>query len=819
MLDASRYKPTFLGLVILLTLLTGQISQAASPKFQKSAGLFEDAYNVGNQAVDQGPTIMRSRLVKVKFDLLGGPADVRGQASIQPEVQDVVTLNLFDDATYTAVLDQIEVLATGGYVWIGHIDDVLYSQVVFVVNQGQAAGNVALPNGFYAIRYVSNNTHVIYQIDQSRFPDDLVRPVVLPAEPPPIQAMADDGSQIDVMVLYTGDARQAAGGTTAIQNLINLAVTETNQSYANSGVNHRLQLVHTEEVNYTESGNIETDLDRLTGTGDGFMDNAHTLRNTHQADLAALIVENGGGFCGIANLMTTVSAAFESKGFSVTARNCATGYYSFGHELGHNMGARHDWYVDPTDNSPFSYNHAYVNTTDRWRTVMGYNAQCSDSGFNCTRLPYWSNPNVSYNGAPMGIPEGSANAAENYKTLNNTALTVANFRDSGGTPPTTGPLVYNGNILDDDSNGNSSGNNDGLADCGEIIEGFVYLRNQGSNTATGVNATISTSSSYVTFPFNTTSGYADIAGSSSQLNSNDFEFQVAANTPNGHQIQFTLDVTANNGGPWSANFVVPVTCNPSSGDDFEPDNDSTEAKAIADGEVQTHSIYPVGDQDWVVFSPNGNTGLVLETSGTSGDDTRMWLYDSSLVELAFNDDIDQQNGNYFSRIRRQCDTDPLPAGTYYVKVDEYNNDDTIASYNLALTLTPCDDIYEPDNNSSQAISITSGNPQVHSIQPANDQDWVTFTLDSNSTVALETSGGSGDTRMWLYDNGLNQLEFDDDDGIGFFSYIDRLCGIDPLPAGVYYVRIDEYENDDVIAMYEILMTAAPCNVYLPFVMK
>lgn len=809
-------------LVLLLISFTSLNTQAASPVFQKSGGLFEDANNTGSLDVNQDPTIMRSRLVKVRFDQLGGSTQVSGQASTPPEIQDAIILNLFEDATYTAVLDQIEVLTTGGYVWIGHIDGALYSQVVFVVNQGQTAGNVGLPDGFYGIRYIGNDTHAIYQIDQSAFPGDIVEPVVLSTEPPPIHAMADDGSQIDVMVLYTGATRQAAGGTIAIQNQINLAVTETNQSYANSGVNQRIQLVHTEEVNYTETGNMSTDLGRLKGIGDGFMDNAHTLRNTHKADLVALIVENGGiNICGIAYLMDTVSATFESSAFSVTAHNCATGYYSFGHELGHNMGARHDWYVDPNNNSPFSYNHGYVNTSDRWRTVMAYNDQCSNLGFNCNRLPYWSNPSVNYNGASMGIPEGSANAADNRKTLNNTALTVANFRDSGSVPPATGPLVYNGRILDDNSSGDSSGNNNGIADCGETIEAFVYLRNQGSNTTTGVNAVITTSSPYVTFPFNTGSSYPDIAGSSSQLNNNDFDFQVAANTPHGHQIQFTLNVTANNGGPWSTNFVVPVTCNPSGGDNFEPDNNSIQAKTISNGVIQTHSIYPVGDQDWVVFSLTGDTGVTLETSGVSGDDTRMWLYNSSLTELAFNDDIDLQNGNYFSRLERQCNSNPLSAGTYYVKVDEYNNNDTIASYNLALILTPCVDVYEPDNNSGQAKSITSGNPQTHSIQPANDQDWVTFTLNSDSMVILETSGGSGDTRMWLYNDSLNELEFNDDSGVGYFSYIDRLCGNDPLPSGSYYVKIDEFGNNHEIPNYTLSMSAALCtsNTYLPVVIK
>jgi hypothetical protein len=61
---------------------------------------------------------------------------------------------------------------------------------------------------------------------------------------------------------------------------------------------------------------------------------------------------------------------------------------------------------------------------------MSYNNQCVDSGFNCTRIQYWSNPDVLYSGVATGIPEGQANPADNSMVLDNTAYTVANFRQT-----------------------------------------------------------------------------------------------------------------------------------------------------------------------------------------------------------------------------------------------------------------------------------------------------------------------------------------------------------------------------------------------------
>src|SRR5213595_2288107 len=50
-----------------------------------------------------------------------------------------------------------------------------------------------------------------------------------------------------------------------------------------------LRLVHTEQVSYSSSGDIQTDLNRLQTPGDGFLDNVAGLRNTFGADLVSLI--------------------------------------------------------------------------------------------------------------------------------------------------------------------------------------------------------------------------------------------------------------------------------------------------------------------------------------------------------------------------------------------------------------------------------------------------------------------------------------------------------------------------------------------------
>ena len=357
----------------------------------------------------------------------------------------VLLLNLFEDTALTASLDHLETNPSGSFSWIGHIQGMEHSQVLLVVKDGIMIGNVSTLRAMYQVRYAGEAQHVIREVTPAALPRE--------AEPLLTESMearrsvateslhTDDGSGIDVMVLYTTSARVAAGGTIPMQSLIDLAVAETNQSFANSSIGSRLHLVHAEEVTYAEVGDdLRLDLVRLRDTSDGQMDHIHALRDEHSADLVNLIVNNG-EYCGRAFLMTDVSTSFASWAFSVVKRSCATGYYTFAHELGHNMAARHDWYVDDQVNSPYSFNHGYVNRTDRWRTVMAYNDHCDDDGVYCTRLLYWSNPDAMFSGQPMGVPQGTATDclegssllaslcdADNRTTLNNTAHTVANFR-------------------------------------------------------------------------------------------------------------------------------------------------------------------------------------------------------------------------------------------------------------------------------------------------------------------------------------------------------------------------------------------------------
>ena len=174
-------------------------------------------------------------------------------------------------------------------------------------------------------------------------------------------------------------------------------------------------------MGYAETADLAWDLERLTDPHDGFMDVVHARRQASGADLVQLVVGSPyANACGVAWMMRSVSTAFAPLAFSVTAYQCISPNYTFGHELAHNMGSAHapeDYNVTP----PFPYGYGYKDPGGDFRTIMSY-----DCPSGCPRVLLFSNPTV----ARQGKPTGSASRHDNARSLNDTAATVAAFRPS-----------------------------------------------------------------------------------------------------------------------------------------------------------------------------------------------------------------------------------------------------------------------------------------------------------------------------------------------------------------------------------------------------
>jgi hypothetical protein len=345
--------------------------------------------------------------------------------------------------------------ADGSLVWAGHVRETARVRPLtaretrndernsaILVHRGNGiTGNVRVDGQLYRIRPLPDGSHAVIEVNESQMPPDhapgyresdlphfrMDRPAATTSATGVTALAIDPGATatIRVQVVATNQAVTAYGGD--MRALVDLAIAESNQGYVNSNVGINMQLANYTTVAYTSAGDGHfTDKDRFVGKTDGYMDGIHASRDANAADVNVLIIDDAGN-CGLAAAI----GANAATAFATVHWDCATGYYSFAHEIGHLLSARHDPAADPTS-TPYAYGHGYRSPGNTWRTVMAYNCTAG-----CPRLNYWSNPDVTYGGVAMGTTATN----HNQRVLVNTKATMAAFR---GTTPPPGTTYSNG---------------------------------------------------------------------------------------------------------------------------------------------------------------------------------------------------------------------------------------------------------------------------------------------------------------------------------------------------------------------------------------
>ncbi len=318
--------------------------------------------------------------------------------------------------------------------WFGRVFGEAESTVVLThtgaLNSGELAGYINSKAGVFEISPSADGL-VLMQLDDTRFPScggavpAIDAPAVSLSRDPEARVSqesdiaksahetpADLAGEIDMLVVFRPGSVTQLGGQAAAQTFAQSAVNVSNQSFVNSQMSARFRLAGVRFTAEVDAGTASAELDWVSANAQ-----VATWRNDVNADLVSVIAEFSDA-CGVGYLMNQLGTGFAGSAFQATARSCAVGNLSYPHEHGHNMGLMHD--PGNGGNSLFAYGFGHF-VNGSYRTVMSYSNNCTSG---CPRVAYFSNPNVSFNGAPTGI----ADQRDNARAGNITAPDVANFR-------------------------------------------------------------------------------------------------------------------------------------------------------------------------------------------------------------------------------------------------------------------------------------------------------------------------------------------------------------------------------------------------------
>jgi hypothetical protein len=368
---------------------------------------------------------------------------------------DGLVLNLFSDTSYHATIDRVSINVQGTITVRGRLRNYPLGYVLISTTDDLSLATIRVPElgaDFRIIYDPDSKAHYLLDNDPLKLNEMDDAPAVLP---PPTKAedhdeiralqervlldqVAEDATAaLDVMVVYTPAARVWANSNEgSISNVIAQAMEKAQLVADNSGTPLAVHLIHSTEVAYTESGDSSTDLDRLQGSGDGYLDSVHALRNTYGADLVVLFtkMDDAGG------IGYLLGSPFGSPGyaFSITRVQQASWTYTTIHEIGHNMGLGHHK-AQNVQPGPGLYSYSagwrWVGTDNRrYCSVMSYEqGSYFADGMTHTRVPYFSNPSLTY----MGAATGEAANGDNARTVRETKSVIAAYRQAQATPSCT----------------------------------------------------------------------------------------------------------------------------------------------------------------------------------------------------------------------------------------------------------------------------------------------------------------------------------------------------------------------------------------------
>ena len=382
-----------------------------------AGGLFLPVGAVGaaSRGIEVGPDAGERR-VRVARRELGAVRD-----DIESVGAGRLVLNIADGVGLYVVVERTAT-TKWGYSLSGRVAGDGVGFVTLVVHEDAVAGSIWTLEAEYELSSLGGDVHALRDVTNAPpFECGGALPSESLAASATTQGGTDDGSVVDILVVWTPEAEEEWGGGAAVRSRIELLIAYTNDAFERSGAFVSLNLVGAEQVDYAEaesgrwSLDVGTNLNRLMSPDDGHMDDVHGRRDASGADLVYLLTALRGG------------RAERPGSFSTGGGHPTT----FAHEVGHNMGLAHD----RSAGSIYGDFQNGFTTEHCFRTIMSYGAACHRYGV--PRLPFYASPwrYDPVHGVPLGVTrfakeQGARGPADAVLALNRNRHRAANYRSS-----------------------------------------------------------------------------------------------------------------------------------------------------------------------------------------------------------------------------------------------------------------------------------------------------------------------------------------------------------------------------------------------------
>ncbi len=167
------------------------------------------AANAARTAPD--PLTLRRRLVKIDLGQLAPAPDSAARvaaAGIEIAPRGVLTLNLFEDAVFTGLVERTAPTFSGGQALSGRLGGIEMGTVTLVVNGDAVAGTVRTPEATYRIRPAGNGLHAVSEEPAGH--DQHRHQVGDPVAREPFDQLHDQGTDLGAE-LHAGSPQRLGG--------------------------------------------------------------------------------------------------------------------------------------------------------------------------------------------------------------------------------------------------------------------------------------------------------------------------------------------------------------------------------------------------------------------------------------------------------------------------------------------------------------------------------------------------------------------------------------------------------------------------------